>query len=158
MNLNYSFLCSDELFDRITADIKELIETAQRSQLKPTILLIGRVFLDLGVSRSICQEYKINKISLDLKEFFSSMSQIFQERLLKLMLKCEQEDGFVGSDKNYNIELYFDPDEDYMSLLCIDPITRPVEGDLVDDSGKKILTLSFDKEQLIELLFSNLLN
>ncbi len=140
---------SSELHEQVLDDIDNLIKEARKQNLKPFILVVGPLFIEIGSAQSLIQELKIPDWEKAISELGDIMKNLLSDKILSIRKMCESKNGMFASDTIKGINVFFDPDEPYMTLKCVDPATKGEPGEAVTKDGYLILTMKFRKEEIL---------
>lgn len=118
--MDYSFcsLGSLETRDRILDDIDGLFQIAKEKNLIPNFLTVGPLFIDITSIQSLIFELLIDDLNEELIKNYSIISNLIQTKRELIYKQCDSSGGLFEFDEVRNINVIFDPDEVYMSLLC----------------------------------------
>lgn len=151
MKISFTLIGSNELHDQIVKDIDSLIEGAYKRNLIPLLLTVGNVFMDVAVAQSICATKSIiweNTFSKNKKR----LSRFFDKKKKQLYNSILKSNGKVGHDESRNLDIFFDPDEPYLSLRCVDKNTKAKDNEPSTKQGYAILVVKFKADEIDEIL------
>lgn len=120
--MDYSFITlgSTTIKERVLEDIEGLFEIAETKKIIPIFLLIGPLFLDITSIQSLILELSIENFQKELDENYEIVSSLVQDKRHLLYKQCNESDGLFDFDESRKVNVIFDPDEAYLSLLCIE--------------------------------------
>lgn len=155
IDLSLSFLCSSDTYDQVLKDIDELISYSLEQKFHPFILVVGNIFVEITCARLVCKEVENSKKYKNIEKF--DLGNIIEERRLTMYKKCEEQGGKIGFDKTRKLILFYDPDEFYISLQCIDKSRKATQKELMTGDGYPICSLRYKSADTLEELFGRLL-
>jgi hypothetical protein len=119
-------LGSKETEATVLQDLDDMLTTAEQQNLKPMYLVIGRLFMDIGVAQAIQEELAIEDWEEDLGLYKAQILKVFKLKRFQIFKTSEERNGTI--DKELGIKVFFDPDEYYMTLKTVDPKEKPERG------------------------------
>jgi hypothetical protein len=129
MDISLFLMGTEDLEKIILNDLEDLTKVAKEYGLKPATLIIGKFFIEVTAIKML-QGYLNIKTDLDwrfeLAQNLDIISTLYTDQLSQLYSKCDKNNNILDYDPNKKISMFFDPDEEYLSLMCIkdSPETR----------------------------------
>jgi hypothetical protein len=148
-NFPYSEISSDKLRDQIIGDIDFLIDGAATKKLKPFILVVGTLFVETGTIQSIMQDLVLDTEECSFEENSKVIIALFKSKRILIYRDCENKSGKFGRDEQRGVDLYFDPDEPYLSLICIDTNKSGGNTDLKTADNYPYYKIKFKPEEVL---------
>lgn len=156
INLSFQLIGSKELTEKINQDIEDLVFHAVDQDLIPKILTIGRVVLESIATSTVEYNFKKSwKRCLKAKnrgEIFSNFSFVMLDYVESIM----KEEGIFDEDREKGFKTFYDPDEKYFRLLCIDPSRKAERRETATKDGYSYLALYYKDHILVD--FTDLVN
>jgi hypothetical protein len=142
---------SEKLRKHIVDDIQYILGVAKERSLIPKMLVVGSFFIKFGSVETLITELNIGNWEEAVQKSHTTLNAIISEKLLATYEECEKQNGKFADTALIGIEIYFDPDEYYMSLKCIDPsikVSNPNE--LATKDGYQITSLYFQEDEVLD--------
>lgn len=149
--MSYSFktLGSNELQSQVLKDIDDLFRSCQLEKLIPICLVVGKTFLLISCAQYVKEQLKIKDWEYQVSNNYEKLSEMHKELILNTLRKCERDSGIF--DISDDLLIYFDPDEEYISMQVINPelenldeesieILKYEEDDILSEFDPKIST------------------
>lgn len=141
---------SQALRDQISKDIEDLVELAKQKKLKPVLLVVGDVFLESLTAQSLIVDMRLFSWEEEVKNNLEIISQLFYSKKLNFLHECESREGLVTEDLDYRIKIFFDPDEDYLSMTCADPKSKVNKSEQISTAdGYSYFKIKFKPEETL---------
>jgi len=141
LNNSLEYLGSQELYEKIIEDLNSIIYYAVASKFIPIQLVVGRIFVEMSCCHSLIADLDIKDWSYVCNHRRDDISQLISERILEVLKDLEKKDGKLG-DKEF-LEIYYSPDESYISLYAADTTKRAEPGELSTADGFAILRFRY---------------
>lgn len=158
MNITLRVLGSSELHEEVISDIEHLISKAKSQKLKPFMLVIGKTFVEVGSAQALIQELDIDNWDKELDTNFEILSELVRNKILLIHQLCEEKDGKFGRDEVRKIDIFFDPDEPYMTLFCADPAQKAKSDQIKTKDGYLICSVTFPSHEILVNFYPEIIN
>lgn len=152
------FLCDDATYSNVLRDVDELIDFAKQKQFKPIILVIGSVFLEILCAKLVKDSLKLKKNLLSNKVIRDAFRQKLLEKRFYYYSRCENNHGKIGLDRSRNVVIFYNPDETYLSIQCVDGSRKAVQAEACSGDGYPICSLKFKDTEDLRQIFGSLVN
>lgn len=149
MNIPFRLIGSKDLHTQIVQDIDSLIDAAKDRKLIPMMLAVGSVFIEIAAAQTVLSESKTENWDKEFKNNPNFLADSFKEKKRKIYLMCLKAEGKVGEDVDRKIDIYFDPDEEYMRLTCVDKNSKAKDNEPSTGEGYPIMVLHFKPEDIL---------
>ena len=146
MNNSLEYLGSLDLYNKIIEDLNSIIYYAVSSKYVPIQLVVGRLFVEMSCCHSLIADLDIQDWGYVCKHQRSEIVQLIDERVMEVLLDLESKNGKLG-DKEY-MEIYYSPDEDYISLYAADSTQLADEGQVKTADGYPILRFRYENKDI----------
>ena len=147
--IKFKDLGSPELRDQVFNDIEYILETAVTRGLIPKIMVVGSFFIHFGSVETVMVELGIKSWHEAISDDSPILKDIVNTKVLNTYTTCEGNFGKFSHNKERGIDIYFDPDEEYISLRCIDPTTKSDKPECSTKDGYMIVTLFFEEKEIL---------
>ena len=158
MNITLRVLGSEDLHEEIISDIEHLVTKATSQKLKPMMLVVGKAFVEVGAAQALIQELDIKDWNKELDKKFELMSELVRNKILLIYQLCESKGGKFGTDPVRNIDIFFDPEEPYLTLYCVDPTTKAKGDESKTKDGFLICSVSFPSHEILVNFYPEIIN
>jgi len=149
MNISIKDLGSKNLHQQVIDDIEELVSQAHAKSFIPFILVVGPLFLEVATAQYLIKEDKISNWIGSYSSDYKTLSELFKKKKLDLYTLCLKNNGSFGTDKERKLDIFFDPDETYLKLKCVDINTKSGDNTNVTAQGHPIYVLRFSPEDIL---------
>jgi len=147
---SFKLLGSKELKKQIASDTDDLLKMARGKKLKPVILIVGSTYLDSGTIHALSLDIQPFDWDRELELNKDLVIELYKERKLLFLEDCEMKGGLIGKDEDLGVIIYFDPDEEYLCLVCADGKTKGNKKDQVlTADGYSYFRVSFKPEETL---------
>lgn len=146
MQNTLSYLGSTELYEKIITDLNEIIQAAFESGYIPIQLSVGRLFVEMSCCHSLIVDLEIQDWSKMCEKNPRVLSELLEDRLVEVLAVLEENSGFLGEKET--IEIYYDPDEPYISLNAIYPQKSEGYEEYTTGDGYPIRRFRFKDDEL----------
>ena len=137
---------SKEFQQQILKDIEDLLKTCHLEKLIPLYLVVGRSFLEISCVQHLKNELNIEDWDSQLNKEYNTLSEMFHETRLNTVRKCEENYGIF--DLSEELVIYFDPEEEYLSIHAIDEsIIKKKKKRKIDKDCIQILR--YEKDEIL---------
>jgi len=140
-------LGSKELESEIISDLDELIRTSEERGLRPLYLVIGRLFLSVGIAKALQEDLGISTWEKELDLYSTQISDAFYLKKRQVLDITEEKNG--SKDTTIGLKLFFDPDEEYMALKAINPGQKAVIHEKSTGDGHAVISLDIKPESIL---------
>lgn len=140
---------SNELHEQVLNDIESLILRSNSRKFRPLILVVGPLFIEVGAAQTLVQDLNIPNWEQSVLEFKGIMTELLLNKRLSIMKMCETKNGEFAQESIKGMSVFFDPDEEYLSLRCVDTNTKGSDKDPTTKDGYLIVTLRFRREEIL---------
>jgi hypothetical protein len=149
MNLSLRVLESVEIREQILKDIDELLDIAGKKQMKPVILVIGKLFIDVGIMKLLKDTLVPMVVKDEIEKDSQTISYLFKTKKLSAYNSYEAKSGDFSSEEEKRFKVFFDPEEEYMCLIVADPHTKAKEEESQTADNHPYYFLKFKKEEIL---------
>lgn len=159
-NYSLKILGSNELSQQFRKDTKELVELAAFQKVKPVMFIVGELFVDVLIARFLRKSLNLfENWDQEIDSNPSEFSGLFKEERYKSYCDCEGQNGsvLVGDDKQVSeFPIYFDPEEEYMCLIVVDPAVKAAPGESQSKDGHPYYFLKYKSDEILIDFLNNL--
>lgn len=142
-----SYLGSEELYERIIKDLNDLMHSAFDYGYIPAQLVVGRLFVEMSCCHSIIVDLSIGNWAELCVSNRKCLTELLAERLLEVIKSLEEKEGYLGAKET--VDIFYDPDEPYLSLYAIYPHQDPEDsGEVTTGDGYPIRRFRFKDEEI----------
>lgn len=147
--LSYRDLGSEKLHANVIEDINSLFDLALQKELVPIIMIVGNLFIDIDIVHSLIIENRIEVWETELEQNFKNIKELIYRKKLETLEAYEKKSGLIGFDTDKNLNIYFDPEEQYIKLLCADPNKKADKSDPQTKDGHPYFLLRYNNNQIL---------
>ncbi len=147
-------LGSADLHQELVEDVEHLIHIAVEKEFRPLMLVVGPLFMYVGAIQSIIQDNQIKNWPEELQANRLELTRTIQEKILLIYQLCDLKSGKFTEEDTRKIDIYFDPDELYLNLLCVDPKTQAQGDELRTRDGYLIVSVAFPADDTLSHFLS----
>ena len=141
MHYSLIYLGSTELYEKIITDLNGIIHYSVSVDYIPFQLVVGRLFVEMSCCHSLIVDLNIQDWKSLCISNRKKVQSILDERILEVLQSLEEKEGWLGSKEI--IDVYYSPDEQYISLYAVDPSKYADEGQLKTADGYPILRFRY---------------
>lgn len=149
MNIPFSLIGSEDLHNQVVQDIDILLEAAGDHKFVPVMLSVGTLFVEIASAQTVVSDYSIDNWEVFYKKDPEAIIAYFKEKKKEIYDMCLKRLGKLGEDDKRQIKIYFDPDEPYMMLTCIDKNKKAKDNEPRTVQGYPICILRFKPEEIL---------
>ncbi len=153
-----SFLCSDETYNILISDIDDLLSYANNVKFKPIILVVGSIFVEVICAKLVCKDLDTDDTWFKYNKKQKKLVRLFEDKRVKFYKQCEKNFGKIGHDKSRKIDIYYDPDEFYLAVRCIDSNRKSRGNEISSADGYPICSLKFKDTCDLSDIFGQVIN
>lgn len=155
MIYSYRQLSSEGLYNELVEDVQELLDSSDEYGLIADTLVVGRLFLEVSSIRAVNKQFNIVKYPTH-PEVLSAYFAAVKEKIRNVYDRCDESQGkFLIDISNANkLEVLFNPDEKYLTLICLDKDGKYVDTKSSPDNPYVSLYFK-DSEILVDYLFTH---
>lgn len=114
------------------------------------MLVVGILFVEVGIIQSILADLDLECTGCStFEDNVNLVLALFKAKRSMLYRDCETRSGQFGRDDERDIDIYFDPDEPYMALSCVDKNKSGGNTDLKTADGFPYYKLKFKPEEVL---------
>jgi hypothetical protein len=140
-------LGSKELEADIIRDLDQLILTIEEKELKPLYLVIGKFFIDVGVAQALQEDLSIGNWDREIDLYTNQISKVYSNKKLQVLENTEKKNG--TKDSNLGMKVFFDPDEEYISMKVVNPGQKADVGEKSTGDGHAIISLDIKPSEVL---------
>ena len=147
MELSLRALGSYAIQQQVLKDIEDLIKTCKFEGLIPIHLSVGPVFIEIGCAHSVRSELKIKDWPYQVHHNSQVIMFMFKEHILETYKSCDRKSGVF--DKTDSVVIFFDPDEEYITLYVANPNRKKKKNEPTNKDGHPIEKLKYEPEDIL---------
>lgn len=143
-------LGTSDIYKQLVGDIELLFEKAVEQKLVPRLMVVGPVFLEIASVQALIRELQIDDWDVQVNESLPILSELISNKILTVYKMCDEHHGKFGEDPKEKISIYFDPEEDYITLQCVNPkIKSKNPADIKTKDGYPYLCINLDLDEVL---------
>jgi hypothetical protein len=153
-NLSILLLGSSRARQMLITDVCDLIDRAEEEEVYPVAIRLGSLFLDICICSSLRLENDIsgNDWPEYVEKHRSQLAVAYTAYKLKILESNSKSDG-LRSGRFFeqipdNLEVFYDPDEPYISILVCDPSKKAKKGEPSSKDGYLIATIRLKDQEV----------
>lgn len=158
INLSLKLLDCEEVREQILKDIDSLLDIAKDKKMKPVILVIGNIFVDVGIMRTLRETISPLVLCDEVDNNPQYVSDLFKMKKLDSYKKYEQKSGDFSSEEEKRFKVFFDPEEDYMCLIVADPSKKAEIDESQTADNFPYYFLKFRSDEVLDEFCDKFLN
>lgn len=149
MNLPLSLLGTKDLRNQVVSDVERIFNLASNQGLVPVTLAVGPIFIELAAAHSVISTYKIEDWESHVGNNPCFISELFAKHKKKLLDSSLQKDGLIRLDEKTGATIFFDPEEEYMNLTCVDRTKKAKDNEPSSGDGYLLRSFRYDPEKIL---------
>lgn len=149
-DISFKTLGSKELYSQLIEDIELLFDRAEEHKLVPRLMVVGPLFIEIASTQALIRELTINDWDDQVEQNLPIIKELVNKKIITVYKACEEQHGKFGDDSNKKIAIYFDPEEEYLNLHCVDPKSKSKNSDeLKTKDGYHYVFIKFKLDEVL---------
>ena len=148
-NFTLRELGAERLQEAVLKDLDQLALNCKSKNFVPLYLIVGKLFIELSCVQDLVKQFNVLNWDNIIDNDLSRLSTEFNKSKLNLLNAIHEYNGEYSIDPITSLKIFYDPDEEYFSLICADPSKKAASDQRATKDGFAIYRLSFTDGEIL---------